>query len=37
VSFDHTVVDGADAARFVARLKEFVEGRHGLRGPEPNG
>jgi len=36
VSFDHTVVDGADAARFVARLKELVEGCHGLRGPEPS-
>jgi hypothetical protein len=35
VSFDHTLVDGADAARFVARLKELVESCHGLRGPEP--
>lgn len=30
VSFDHEIVDGADAARFMARLRELVEGSHGL-------
>ena len=29
-SFDHDVVDGAPAARFVDRLSELVEGSHGL-------
>ncbi|WP_207587568.1 2-oxo acid dehydrogenase subunit E2 [Halomontanus rarus] len=30
VTFDHDVVDGAPAARFVQRLKELVEAGHGL-------
>jgi pyruvate/2-oxoglutarate dehydrogenase complex dihydrolipoamide acyltransferase (E2) component len=30
VTFDHDVVDGADAARFVDRFVELVEGAHGL-------
>lgn len=30
ISFDHDLVDGAPAARFVQRLKELVEGGHGL-------
>lgn len=30
VTFDHDVVDGAPAARFVQRLKELVEGAHGI-------
>ncbi len=30
VSFDHTVVDGAPAARFGARLVELIEEYHGL-------
>ena len=29
-SFDHDIVDGAPAARFVQRLKELVESGHGL-------
>ena len=31
VTFDHDVVDGAPAARFVQRLKELVEGAYGVR------
>lgn len=30
VSFDHDVVDGAPAARFVQSLAELVESAHGL-------
>jgi len=30
VSIDHEIVDGAPAARFVARLKELIEESHGL-------
>ncbi|MFC1919789.1 2-oxo acid dehydrogenase subunit E2 [Chloroflexota bacterium] len=30
LSFDHAVVDGAPAARFTQRLKELIEGGHGL-------
>ena len=30
VTFDHDVVDGAAAARFVQRLREFVEDAHGI-------
>jgi pyruvate/2-oxoglutarate dehydrogenase complex dihydrolipoamide acyltransferase (E2) component len=30
VTFDHDVVDGAAAARFVQRLRELVEAAHGL-------
>ncbi|MDS0475627.1 2-oxo acid dehydrogenase subunit E2 [Natrinema sp. 1APR25-10V2] len=30
VTFDHDVVDGAPAARFVQQLTELVEGAHGL-------
>ena len=30
VTFDHDVVDGAPAARFVNRLVELIEGSHGL-------
>lgn len=33
VTFDHSVVDGAPAARFTARLKELIEGAHGLDAP----
>lgn len=31
VTFDHDVVDGAPAARFVRRLSELIEEAHGLR------
>jgi pyruvate/2-oxoglutarate dehydrogenase complex dihydrolipoamide acyltransferase (E2) component len=30
VTFDHDVVDGAPAARFIARLRELVEAAHGI-------
>lgn len=30
VSFDHDIVDGAPAARFIQRLRELVESGHGL-------
>jgi pyruvate/2-oxoglutarate dehydrogenase complex dihydrolipoamide acyltransferase (E2) component len=30
VVFDHDVVDGAPAARFVQRLVELIEGGYGL-------
>jgi hypothetical protein len=30
LSFDHSMVDGAPAARFTARLKELIEGGYGL-------
>jgi pyruvate/2-oxoglutarate dehydrogenase complex dihydrolipoamide acyltransferase (E2) component len=30
VIFDHDVVDGAPAARFVKRLVELIEGGYGL-------
>lgn len=30
VSFDHDVIDGAPAARFIQRLKELIENGHGL-------
>lgn len=30
VSFDHDIVDGAPAARFVQRLKELIESSHGI-------
>jgi pyruvate/2-oxoglutarate dehydrogenase complex dihydrolipoamide acyltransferase (E2) component len=30
ISFDHDVVDGAPAARFIGRLKELIEGAYGL-------
>jgi pyruvate/2-oxoglutarate dehydrogenase complex dihydrolipoamide acyltransferase (E2) component len=30
VSFDHDIVDGAPAARFIQRLKELIESAHGL-------
>lgn len=30
VSFDHDIIDGAPAARFIQRLKELVEGGFGL-------
>ena len=33
VSFDHDIVDGAPAARFIQRLKELVESGYGLDGP----
>jgi pyruvate/2-oxoglutarate dehydrogenase complex dihydrolipoamide acyltransferase (E2) component len=29
-TFDHDVVDGAPAARFLERLRELVEGAYGL-------
>ena len=31
VSFDHNMIDGAPAARFTQRLKQLIEGAHGLR------
>lgn len=34
VTFDHDVVDGAPAARFVQRLRELVEAAHGLDAPD---
>jgi pyruvate/2-oxoglutarate dehydrogenase complex dihydrolipoamide acyltransferase (E2) component len=30
ISIDHDIVDGAPAARFIQRLKELVEGCHGI-------
>jgi pyruvate/2-oxoglutarate dehydrogenase complex dihydrolipoamide acyltransferase (E2) component len=30
LSFDHDVIDGAPAARFASRLREFIEGGYGL-------
>ena len=30
LSFDHDLIDGAPAARFVQRLKELIEGGYGL-------
>lgn len=30
ISIDHDIVDGAPAARFIQRLKELVEGGHGI-------
>lgn len=30
VSFDHDIVDGAPAARFIQRLKEFIESSYGI-------
>lgn len=30
VSFDHDVIDGAPAARFIQRLKQLIEGAYGL-------
>jgi hypothetical protein len=30
ISFDHTIIDGAPAARFAQRLKELIESGHGL-------
>jgi pyruvate/2-oxoglutarate dehydrogenase complex dihydrolipoamide acyltransferase (E2) component len=30
ISFDHEIIDGAPAARFTRRLKELIEGGHGL-------
>lgn len=30
VSFDHDIIDGAPAARFMQRLKELIENGHGL-------
>lgn len=34
VSFDHDVIDGAPAARFVGRLAELIEGSYGLDVPD---
>ncbi len=31
LSFDHDVIDGAPAARFVSRLRELIESGYGLR------
>lgn len=37
LSFDHDVIDGAPAARFVSRLRELIEGGYGLHeGEESN-
>jgi pyruvate/2-oxoglutarate dehydrogenase complex dihydrolipoamide acyltransferase (E2) component len=30
MSFDHSIVDGALAARFTGRLKELIESGYGL-------
>ena len=30
LSFDHTIIDGAPAARFTTRLKELIESGYGL-------
>jgi len=30
ISFDHDIIDGAPAARFIQRLKEFIEAGYGL-------
>jgi len=30
VSFDHNMIDGAQAARFTERLKELIESGYGL-------
>lgn len=32
VSFDHDIVDGAPAARFIQRLKELMESAYGIGG-----
>ena len=32
LSFDHDIVDGAPAARFVERLRGLIEGAFGLEG-----
>jgi pyruvate/2-oxoglutarate dehydrogenase complex dihydrolipoamide acyltransferase (E2) component len=34
VTFDHDVVDGAPAARFVQRVGDLVENAHGLPTPD---
>ena len=34
ISFDHDIVDGAPAARFIHRFRELVEGCYGIRGLE---
>ncbi len=34
VSFDHTIIDGAPAARFTERLKELIESGYGLMDQE---
>ena len=34
ISFDHDVIDGAPAARFIQRLKKLVESGYGLEGKE---
>jgi pyruvate/2-oxoglutarate dehydrogenase complex dihydrolipoamide acyltransferase (E2) component len=36
VAFDHDVVDGAPATRFVGRLVDLIESGHGLAGVEGN-
>lgn len=36
LSFDHDVIDGAPAARFVSRLRELIESGYGLREGEPS-
>jgi pyruvate/2-oxoglutarate dehydrogenase complex dihydrolipoamide acyltransferase (E2) component len=36
LSFDHDVVDGAPAARFVSRLKALIEDGYGLEEFRPN-
>jgi len=30
LSFDHAIIDGAPAARFIQRLKELIESGYGL-------
>jgi pyruvate/2-oxoglutarate dehydrogenase complex dihydrolipoamide acyltransferase (E2) component len=34
ISFDHDIIDGAPAARFIQRLKELIENGYGLENEE---
>ena len=34
ISFDHDIIDGAPAARFIQRLKELIESGYGLESEE---
>jgi hypothetical protein len=31
LSFDHDIIDGAPAARFISRMRELIESGYGLR------
>jgi pyruvate/2-oxoglutarate dehydrogenase complex dihydrolipoamide acyltransferase (E2) component len=37
LSFDHRIVDGAPAARFLQRIKEILEGEASLKGEAGDG